>query len=185
MANLIIVINKVLASSDRVVEILQNKEKEVFEKTALEKETLEKETSKKENSDKEVLSKKAFDKALGEKYISFKNVSFRYNKKSDDVLSDISFGVEKGSTVGIIGGTGCGKTTLINLLSGFYEADTGEIIIEGKCVNDYQEDELHSMFGIVPQKAVLFSGTIRDNIKWGKQDATDEEILQAIEAQHT
>ncbi len=89
--------------------------------------------------------------------------------------------MEKGDTVGIIGGTGAGKTSLINLLPGFYPATEGEILLQGSPLSSYEARTLRAKIGLVPQKAVLFRGTIRDNLRWGKPDATDEEIWQALE----
>ena len=97
-----------------------------------------------------------------------------------DALSDISFSVERGQTVGIIGGTGAGKTTLVNMIPHFYDANSGEVLIDGKNVNTYDDVELRDMCGIVPQRAVLFKGTIRDNIRWGNENATDEDIMNAV-----
>ncbi len=113
--------------------------------------------------------------------VCFRNVSFRYNGAGDESLKNISFSVPRGATVGVIGGTGSGKTTLINLLARFYDVSEGEILVNGCNVKAYQKDTLLSKIGIVPQRAVLFSGSIRDNIKWGKPTATDEECLIAIE----
>ena len=98
-----------------------------------------------------------------------------------EVLTDVSFTVKKGQTVGIIGGTGSAKTSLVNLLPRFYDVTKGAVLIDGVDVRDYPQRELRSKIGMVPQKAVLFSGTIRDNMKWGKDDATDEEINEALE----
>ena len=113
-------------------------------------------------------------------YIQFKNVSVNYGNASVDALENISFSVEKGQTIGVIGGTGAGKTTLINMLPHFYDAREGEVLIDGKNVNSYGDEALRDVCGIVPQRAVLFEGTIRENMQWGKNDATDEEILSAI-----
>ncbi len=112
-------------------------------------------------------------------FISFKNVSVKYGNGGENALTDISFDVERGQTVGIIGGTGAGKTTLVNLLPHFYDATAGTVLIDGVNVNAIGDTKLRTMCGIVPQKAVLFKGTIRDNIQWGKQ-ATDEEINEAL-----
>ena len=113
--------------------------------------------------------------------IEFKNVSLRYNEGADESLTDISFKISKGETLGIIGGTGSGKTSVINLLSGFYEHTGGDILINDKPVTNKERIALRKNIGIVMQKAVLFSGTIRDNLKWGNEEATDEEILKAAE----
>ena len=113
-------------------------------------------------------------------YIQFNNVSVNYGNAEVDALSNVTFNVEKGETVGIIGGTGAGKTTLINTIPHFYETRKGEVLVDGKNVNSIGDEALRERIGIVPQKAVLFKSTIRENIQWGKNDATDEEILSAI-----
>ncbi|MBD5583815.1 MAG: ABC transporter ATP-binding protein, partial [Clostridia bacterium] len=113
-------------------------------------------------------------------FIEFKNVCVNYANAGANALEGVSFTVEKGQTVGIIGGTGAGKTTLVNMLPHFYDANEGEILIDGINVNGVGDEKLRDMCGIVPQRAVLFEGTIRDNMKWGSEDASDEEILSAI-----
>lgn len=113
--------------------------------------------------------------------IALENVSFSYSEGADDALERISLEIKRGETIGIIGGTGAGKSTLINLLPRFYDATAGEVKIKGANVKEWKFDELRALFGIVPQKAALFSGTIRDNLKWGKEDATDEELWRAAE----
>ncbi|MDE7182376.1 MAG: ABC transporter ATP-binding protein/permease, partial [Clostridia bacterium] len=115
-------------------------------------------------------------------FISFKNVCVNYGNASVNALDGVSFDVERGQTVGIIGGTGAGKTTLVNLIPHFYDAADGEILIEGENVNAVGDEVLRDKCGIVPQRAVLFEGTIRENMQWGKNDATDEEISEAVEA---
>jgi len=113
--------------------------------------------------------------------VEFRNVSFSYNEAEEEALSGISFEVKAGETVGIIGGTGSGKTTLVSLIPRFYDATGGEVLIDGINVKDYTFSELRKKIAVVPQKAALFSGTIRENMKWGKKDATDEEIYKALE----
>ena len=112
--------------------------------------------------------------------VVFDNVSFSYKKAEAAALSDISFSVPAGSTVGVIGGTGSGKSTLVNLLARFYDVTKGRVLIDGADVRDYPLAQLRRKIGIVPQKAVLFKGTIRDNMRWAKQGASDEEIEQAL-----
>ena len=87
---------------------------------------------------------------------------------------------DRGQTIGIIGGTGSGKSTLVNMIPRFYDATTGAVLVDGVDVKEYSFEPLRDKIGIVPQKAVLFKGTIRDNIRWGKKDATDEEIYEAL-----
>ncbi len=109
--------------------------------------------------------------------IEFKNVSFRYYKNSEEaVLSDINLTIEKGSTVGIIGSTGCGKTTLVSMIPRLYDVDRGEVLVDGVNVKDYSLYNLREGVSVVLQKNVLFSGTIAENLRWGNEDATDEEI---------
>lgn len=112
--------------------------------------------------------------------VEFKNVTFAYHADKPS-LEDLSFSLQKGETVGIIGGTGSGKTTLVNLIPRFYDVTSGEVLIDGINVKKYPIEQLRSKIGIVPQRAMLFKGTIRSNMQWGKSNATDEEIWQALE----
>lgn len=113
--------------------------------------------------------------------IEFKNVSFGYND-GIDILSDISFKAKPGSIVGIIGSTGCGKSSLINLIPRLYDVTGGEILVDGVNVKNYDLEALRELTGVVLQKNVLFTGSIKENIKWGKKDATDEEVIAACKA---
>ena len=113
--------------------------------------------------------------------VVFDHVCLAYAGAGAESLSGIDFHVKKGQTVGIIGGTGSGKTSLVNMIPRFYDATKGHVRIKGKDVREYGMEELREMIGIVPQKAVLFQGTIKENMQWGKNDATDAEIWQAIE----
>ncbi len=115
-------------------------------------------------------------------FIEYKNVGVNYSNSPINALEGVSFSVERGETIGIIGGTGAGKTTLVNVLPHFYDVSEGEVLIDGKNVNAYGDEALRAACGIVPQKAMLFEGTIRDNLKWGKNDATEEELASAIES---
>ena len=122
------------------------------------------------------------DKELESGDVEFRNVSFRYYKNSEEkVLNDISFKIKSGSTVGIIGSTGCGKTTLVSMIPRLYDADEGEVIVDGVNVKDYSLEKLRDKIGIVLQKNLLFSGTIAENLRWGNMDATDEEMMLAAE----
>ncbi len=113
--------------------------------------------------------------------VEFKAVSLKYAGASECSLENVSFSVKKGQTVGIIGGTGSGKSSLVNMIGRFYDAHSGQVLVNGRDVRSYELDTLREKLGIVPQKAVLFKGTIRDNMKWGNENASDEEILSAIE----
>lgn len=113
--------------------------------------------------------------------VKFDNVSFGYNASGDEAISDISFDILKGQTVGVIGATGSGKSTLVNLIPRLYDTTKGQVLVDGVNVRDYSKKDLLSKFGIVPQKAVLFEGTIRDNLLWGNENASDDEIMEAIE----
>lgn len=116
-----------------------------------------------------------------EPFIVYDRVCVRYNEGADEALRNISFTAERGDTVGVIGGTGSGKTTLVNLLPHFYDTSAGEVRIEGRSVNEKgMQTRLRERIGVVPQKAVLFKGTLRENLLWGKKDATDEELWHAL-----
>lgn len=154
LANLIITVTKSFACAGRVNEILDMQPS---------------------------LKHEAVDSKLSEEpFICFKNVSVSYSDGGMNALDDISFSVERGQTVGIIGGTGAGKTTLVNVIPHFYDVKSGEVLIGGKNVNCYDDVALRDMCGIVPQRAVLFKGTIRENIKWGNEAASDEDIMNAV-----
>ena len=114
--------------------------------------------------------------------ISFHGVSFTYAGAKEPSLSDITFTAEPGQTIGIIGGTGSGKTTLVNLIPRFYDTTGGTVTVNGRDVRQYQFDSLREHIGVVPQKAALFRGTLRTNLLWGKEDATDAEIYAALDA---
>ncbi len=112
--------------------------------------------------------------------IEFDNVSFTYSDDGDEELSDISFSVRRGQTVGIIGGTGSGKSTLARLIPRFYDVTKGAVRVDGRDVRDYPFSQLRPQMGIVPQQSVLFSGTIRDNLRWQDKNATEEEMITAL-----
>ena len=113
--------------------------------------------------------------------IEFRDVSFSYSEGGDNALEHISFSVQKGETVGIIGGTGSGKSTLVSLVPRFYDAEQGSVLIGGADVKSYGLKELRQRIGFVPQKAMLFSGTIAENLRWGNENATDEQLRKAAE----
>lgn len=154
-ANLIISITKGFASANRISAVFDMKSS-LVEKDA------------------------AYEKVESEYALEFRNVGLQYKNAQDESLTNINFSVRRGEVVGIIGGTGSGKSSLVNLIPRFYDATTGEVIVDGVNVKDYPINELRDKIGVVPQKAVLFKGSIRDNMRWGKKDATDEEIMEAI-----
>ncbi len=154
LANLIITMTKAAACAGRIENLLENGGKELAKAE---------DTSKKDDF-----------------AVTFDHVSFTYANASDESLSDINFTVKKGETIGIIGGTGSGKSSLAHLIPRFYDATLGEIRLNGVDIRAYSADELRKKIGIVMQKAVLFKGTIRENLRWGKPDATDEELMRAV-----
>ncbi len=112
--------------------------------------------------------------------IEFRQAAFAYTEGAEDALHDISFRAMPGQTIGVIGGTGAGKTTLINLIPRFYDVTAGEVLVAGQNVRDYALETLRAKIGLVPQRSVLFRGTLRSNMQWGKPDATDDEIYAAL-----
>lgn len=113
--------------------------------------------------------------------VEFKNVSFGYSGAERNVINNVSFTANPGEVTAIIGGTGCGKSTLINLISRFYDVSSGEILVDGTNIKDMTLADLHKKIGYVPQKVLLFSGTVADNLRYGKEDATEEEMWKALE----
>lgn len=124
---------------------------------------------------------KLVDAKAGAPEVEFDHVCMTYEGAADETLTDISFTVQKGQTIGIIGGTGSGKSSLVNLIPRFYDATKGTIRIQGNDINDYDAVQLRDKIGVVMQKAVLFAGTIADNLRWGKNDATEEEMWKALD----
>lgn len=158
LANLIILLTKALASGDRVISVFEVRNGTVTE----------------------VLTQKiGLHNDLP--FIQFEHVHLTYDGAGDETLTDIDFSVNRGDTVGIIGGTGSGKTSLVKLIPAFYRATKGNIFIDGRNVYSYDEEELRKKIGVVPQKAVLFKGTIKDNLLWGNPDATEDDLWEALE----
>lgn len=155
LASLIITLNKSAACAGRVADIL------------------------KVDSTMEFAGSSSGD-STGSRSVEFQNVTFSYQGTGAPSLTDISFSVKRGETVGIIGGTGSGKSTLVNLIARFYDATSGEILLDGENIRNYSRRALRDKIGVVPQRAALFKGSIRDNMKWGREDATDEEIWSAL-----
>ncbi len=173
LANLIVTITKALACADRVAGVFEI-QNEAWQRTDGAAGSVQEAAG--ENAGKGAAP------ALGQvPYLQFDHVSLTYAGAGAPTLHDIDFAVEKGQTVGVIGGTGSGKTSLVNLIPGFYPATEGTIRLEGRDIRQMAEEELRSLVGVVPQKAVLFKGTIRSNLQWGKADATEEEMWQAID----
>ena len=112
--------------------------------------------------------------------VEFNKVSLAYKNAGADTLNDIDIKVKKGETIGIIGGTGSGKTSLVHMIPRFYDATEGEVKVNGINVKDYTKEDLRERVGIVMQKAVLFNGSVRENMKWGNNDASDEDIIKAL-----
>ena len=158
LANLIILINKAIACGNRIEEIFETKSSVVNS------------AAKQENQS-----------YTGEDAVVFSHVSMSYASTSEEALTDIDFVAKKGETIGIIGGTGSGKSSVVNLIPRFYDVSKGSVSVDGRDVRDYDLTELRDKIGVVMQKAVLFQGTIAENLRWGKPDATDDELWHAIE----
>lgn len=171
LANLIIAITKALACADRVASVFEIKNEAAGE-------SMNEEVSKSAGRES-TLSAKA--ERTPPPYLEFEQVSLTYQGAGAPTLQRIHFTVKKGETVGIIGGTGSGKSSLVNLIPRFYPATEGTIRLEGRDLKEYPEEELRQKIGVVPQKAVLFKGTIRSNLQWGKPDAQEEELWQALD----
>ena len=169
LASLIITLNKSAACAGRVADILKVKSTMDYPSSSTYSAQISKD-----------LATATADASLSENAIVFNDVTFEYSKAGAPSLSHISFSVKKGQTVGIIGGTGSGKTTLVNLISRFYDASKGTVLLDGQNIENYTRSDLRSRIGVVPQKAALFKGSIRDNLKWGREDASDEDLWQAL-----
>lgn len=167
LANLIITITKALACADRVAGVFEIRNEKLDEKE-----------DQNENGGRAGVTPGTAEPA--EPFLEFRNVSLTYAGAGAKSLDNISFTVGRGETVGIIGGTGSGKSSLVNLIPGFYRASEGAVFLEGENVGEMDEERLRSRVGVVPQKAVLFQGTVRSNLEWGKPDATEEEMWQAV-----
>jgi len=172
LANLIITITKALACADRVAGVLAIPSGEEVQKVQGAFDAPAREEKNGATGAAE---------SAPQPYLEFDHVSLTYQGAGDKTLQDMNFRVERGQTIGIIGGTGSGKSSLVNLIPGFYPATEGCIRLEGQDIRDIPAKELRRRVGVVPQKAVLFKGTVRSNLQWGKPDATDEELWQAID----
>ncbi len=176
LANLIISITKALACAGRVEKILDVEPGMTYPEVSAD--VSEKSKALAQNTEGQ--EKENGQQAGGDTAVSFRDVTFTYAGAGAPSLSAISFQAKKGQTIGVIGGTGSGKSSLVNLIPRFYDPEQGVVEVNGKNVKEYAAGELIDQIGVVPQKAVLFEGTIRDNMKWGNEQATDEEIWQAL-----
>ena len=156
LANLIVLINKAIACGNRVQSVFEIK-------------------SSMDETENPVSPDKKTDYA-----VEFNHVCLRYGKSDVDSLTDIDFNVKRGETIGIIGGTGSGKSSVVNMIPRFYDACEGEVLVDGINVKDYAINDLRQKIGIVMQKAVLFKGTIRDNLLWGNENASEDDIYEAL-----
>ena len=168
LANLIITVTKALACADRVAGVFEIQNEDWM-------------TAGRQVSDGKAQTVQPGSGTGETPFLQFDHVSLTYAGAGAETLHDIDFTVNKGDTIGVIGGTGSGKSSLINLIPGFYPATEGCIRLEGKDIRQMPESELRQIVGMVPQKAVLFKGTIRSNLQWGKPDATEDEMWQAID----
>ena len=173
MANLIIIISKAVACMNRVDSIFKV-ESSIEDKGRHGSRKPGSQNSGSQNPGPQ-------NPALRIPKVEFKDMEFVYAGAKEPALKDISFCAMAGQTIGVIGGTGSGKSTLVNLIPRFYDAASGQVLVDGTDVKEYSLDELRDKTGVVPQKSVLFKGTLRDNMRWGKQDASDEEIYRALD----
>ena len=173
MANLIIIISKAVACMNRVDSIFKV-ESSIEDKGRHGSRKPGSQNSGSQNSGPQ-------NPALRIPKVEFNDMEFVYAGAKEPALKDISFCAMAGQTIGVIGGTGAGKSTLVNLIPRFYDAASGQVLVDGTDVKEYSLDELRDKTGVVPQKSVLFKGTLRDNMRWGKQDASDEEIYRALD----
>ncbi len=156
LANTVILLTKMIASGNRIQSVFELQSSQQYPE----------ETKKKADRKKSLLC--------------VEQVGLRYRGTGDDALKNISFSAEKGEIIGIIGGTGCGKTTLVNLISRFYDTSAGEIFLEGIKIEDYKKEDIRKKVAVVPQKSVLFRGTIRENLLWGNEQAEEKELWEAL-----
>ena len=178
MANLIIIISKAVACMNRVDSIFKV-ESSIEDKGRSGSRKPGSQNSGSQNSGPQNSGPQ--NPGLRIPKVEFKDMEFVYAGAKEPALKDISFCAMAGQTIGVIGGTGSGKSTLVNLIPRFYDAASGQVLVDGTDVREYSLDELRDKTGVVPQKSVLFKGTLRDNMRWGKQDASDEEIYRALD----
>lgn len=181
LANLIITVTKAVACANRIQSVFEMKpsmEKGVADPIFAE--TVDEPDNDKEKTRQTDGTSDTLDQTAEIPRVVFDHVALKYHGAAEEALTDISFTVQKGQTIGIIGGTGSGKSSVVHMIPRFYDASSGSIRVDGRDVRAYPLTELRDKVGIVMQKAVLFKGTIRENLCWGKKDATDEELWQAL-----
>lgn len=192
LANLIVTLTKAVACASRIENVMQIKEgmgldleqsadkSDTNSECKVETAEMTSVSEDEKNIEDTCCTMSSISSVLQDAFIQFQNVSFTYRQASEEALSNMNFSIKKGQTIGIIGGTGSGKSTLVQLIPRLYDVTKGCVMVNGKNVKDYDLDELRKMIGYVPQKAALFKGTIKDNICFGKEDASDEAIEEAI-----
>lgn len=197
LANLIITVTKALASADRVASVFEIGGEETAAADAADgngRAVDNRMSDDRTVSNCTVGSRRADSRSIGSPgsgggvavedgtpYLEFRHVGLTYQGAGAETLHDMNFTVNRGDTVGIIGGTGSGKSSLVNLIPKFYPVTEGEILLEGRNIEEFPDEELRKRIGVVPQKAVLFKGTVRSNLQWGKPDATEEEMWDAVD----
>lgn len=180
LANLIINVTKAIACGNRIQSVFEMKSSlEIGQEKSTQRESAQKELVQEKSAQKEIRQKESVQ--IPDEYaVRFQHVCLTYQGADEEALTDIDFAVKKGQTIGIIGGTGSGKSSLVHLIPRFYDATGGNVWINGRNVKDYPLQELRKKVGMVPQKAVLFQGSIEENLRWGNKDASVEELWEAL-----
>ena len=181
LANLIITVTKAVACANRIEKILL--EKPDMKDGSTQWNTADQAAAGKTDgrTDRKAETEEERQETAGGPFLEFSHVSLTYKGAAGEALTDISFRAERGQTIGVIGGTGSGKSSLVNLIPRFYDATEGSVRLEGRDIKEYQTDSLRAHIGVVPQKAVLFRGTIGENLRWGNQQASDAELQEALQ----
>ena len=180
LANLIINVTKAIACGNRIQSVFEMKSSlEIGQEKSTQRKSAQKELVQEKSAQKEIRQKESVQ--IPDEYaVRFQHVCLTYQGADEEALTDIDFAVKKGQTIGIIGGTGSGKSSLVHLIPRFYDATGGNVWINGRNVKDYPLQELRKKVGMVPQKAVLFQGSIEENLRWGNKDASVEELWEAL-----
>ena len=181
LANLIITVTKAVACANRIEKILL--EKPDMKDGSTQWNTADQAAAGKTEgrTERKAEKEEKRQETAGGPFLEFSHVSLTYKGAAGEALTDISFRAERGQTIGVIGGTGSGKSSLVNLIPRFYDATEGSVRLEGRDIKEYQTDSLRAHIGVVPQKAVLFRGTIGENLRWGNQQASDAELQEALQ----